>query len=75
MAIACSSAAARANAVKPNAYGGALAVAVRTTKARRQIMREIAQSIRDKRSYFTDDTLRTIGLFARATSDAEPENH
>jgi hypothetical protein len=36
-------------------------------------MRKIDESIRHKRSYFTDDTLRTIGLFARATSDAEPE--
>jgi hypothetical protein len=27
---------------------------------------------RGKRSYFTDDTLRTIGLFARATSAVEP---
>jgi hypothetical protein len=42
----------------------------------RQLMREIAQSIRNKRSYFTDDTLRTINLFARALSDveADPEN-
>jgi hypothetical protein len=37
----------------------------------RQIMREIAQSIRDSRSYFTDDTLRTINLFARALVAAE----
>jgi hypothetical protein len=34
----------------------------------RQIMREIDVSIRGKRSYFTDDTLRTISLFARATN-------
>jgi hypothetical protein len=32
----------------------------------KQILREIAQSLRDKRSYFTDDTLRTIHLFMRA---------
>jgi hypothetical protein len=37
----------------------------------RQIMREIARSIIDKRSYFTDDTLRTIHLFQRALADAE----
>ena len=37
----------------------------------RQIMREIALSIRDKRHYFTDDTLRTIDLFARALADVE----
>ena len=35
----------------------------------RDIMRETAASIRDKHSYFTDDTLRTIGLFVRATPD------
>jgi len=39
----------------------------------RQIMHRIAHSIRDTRSYFTDDTLRTISLFARAMSDVEPE--
>ena len=32
----------------------------------KQILREIAQSLRDTRSYFTDDTLRTIHLFMRA---------
>jgi hypothetical protein len=32
----------------------------------RTIMREISRSIRDKRTYFTDDTLRTINLFVRA---------
>jgi len=37
----------------------------------RQIMREIAESIRTTRSYFTDDTLRTINLFVRALADAE----
>jgi len=36
-------------------------------------MRDIARSIRDTRSYFTDDTLRTISLSARATSDVGPE--
>jgi hypothetical protein len=39
----------------------------------RQIMRDIAQSIRDTRSYFTDDTLRTISLFARAIGGVEIE--
>jgi hypothetical protein len=38
----------------------------------RDIMRKIDATIRGKRSYFTDDTLRTIGLFARATSSLEP---
>jgi hypothetical protein len=38
----------------------------------REIMRKIDETIRGKRSYFTDDTLRTIGLFARATSAVEP---
>lgn len=38
----------------------------------RDIMRKIDETIRGKRSYFTDDTLRTIGLFARATSGGEP---
>jgi hypothetical protein len=36
----------------------------------RQLMREIAQSIRDTRSYYTDDTLRTINLFARAAPES-----
>jgi hypothetical protein len=31
-----------------------------------EIMHEIADTIRDQRSYFTDDTLRTINLFVRA---------
>ena len=35
------------------------------------IMREIAASIRHQRSYFTDDTLRTINLFVRALASAE----
>ena len=39
----------------------------------RQIARDIAQSLRDRRSYFTDDTLRTINLFTRAISGVEPE--
>jgi hypothetical protein len=34
----------------------------------RQIMNEIAQPIHNSRSYFTDNTLRTLGLFARVTS-------
>lgn len=34
----------------------------------RQLMRELDASIRNKRSYFTDDTLRTIGLYARAVA-------
>jgi hypothetical protein len=37
----------------------------------RDLMRQIAQSLANKRSYFTDDTLRTIHLFARAVADAE----
>jgi hypothetical protein len=32
----------------------------------RKIMQKIADHIRDKRSYFTDDTLRTIHLFVHA---------
>jgi hypothetical protein len=35
----------------------------------RQIMAEISDSIHHKRNYFTDDTLRTIGLFVRASED------
>jgi len=35
------------------------------------IMTEIAESIRHHRSYFTDDTLRTINLFVRALADAD----
>lgn len=31
----------------------------------REIMSEIADAIRDKRTYFADDTLRTINLFVR----------
>lgn len=37
----------------------------------RKLMREIADSIRGKRSYFSDDALRTIGLFVRALEDEE----
>ncbi len=37
----------------------------------RDLMRQISQSIANKRSYFTDDTLRTIHLFARAVAEAE----
>lgn len=36
-----------------------------------EIMREIAATIRHKRSYFTDDTLRTINLFVRALAATE----
>jgi len=32
----------------------------------RDIINEIAEACRDKRTYFTDDTLRTIQLFARS---------
>ena len=38
----------------------------------RSLMREIADSIHGKRSYFTDDTLRTINLFVRALNDRGP---
>lgn len=38
----------------------------------RTIMREVSASIRDKRSYFTDDTLRTINLFVRALERDAP---
>jgi hypothetical protein len=34
----------------------------------RRLMREIDESIRGNRSHFTDDTLRTISLFVRATN-------
>jgi hypothetical protein len=37
----------------------------------KDIMRQIAHSIRDKRSYYTDDTLRTINLLTRALAHAE----
>jgi hypothetical protein len=37
----------------------------------RKLMLELAASIRDERTYFTDDTLRTINLFARAQRDVE----
>jgi len=36
-----------------------------------EIMREIAATIRHRRSYFTDDTLRTINLFVRALAAVE----
>jgi hypothetical protein len=39
----------------------------------RQLMRDIAKSIRNTRSYFTDDTLRTISLFTRALVAAEAD--
>ena len=35
----------------------------------RQVLREIADSFRNKRTYFTDDTLRTIQLFARSVDE------
>jgi hypothetical protein len=35
----------------------------------REILREIANSFEEKRVYFTDDTLRTLQLFARAAID------
>jgi hypothetical protein len=35
-----------------------------------KILREIADDTRNKRSYFNDDTLRTINLFVRALADA-----
>ena len=39
----------------------------------RDIMRKINEKkIRDQRSYFTDDPLRTIKLFARAVADLSP---
>ena len=37
-----------------------------------KIMHEIAEMIRSTNSYFMDDTLRTIGLFARTQDDVEP---
>lgn len=40
----------------------------------RKIMCEIADGIRDKRSYFNDDTLRTINLFVRALADEAAES-
>ncbi|WEK45198.1 MAG: hypothetical protein P0Y56_09120 [Candidatus Andeanibacterium colombiense] len=36
-----------------------------------EIMREIAGTLRHRRSYFTDDTLRTINLFVRALAAVE----
>jgi len=35
----------------------------------RQIVRDISDSIRGQRSYFSDDALRTINLFVRALED------
>jgi hypothetical protein len=37
----------------------------------RELMNEIADTIRDKSSYFADDTLRTINLFIRGLDDAK----
>jgi hypothetical protein len=39
----------------------------------RDIMQQIAQSIEKTRSYFTDDTLRTIGLYAQALYGSQLE--
>lgn len=44
----------------------------------REILKEIAESCRDKKTYFTDDTLRTIHLFIRSideNSTVQPKNH
>jgi len=43
----------------------------------RQIMAEIAEAIEHQRTYFTDDTLRTINLFVRALKDTgqKPSAH
>jgi len=38
----------------------------------RDLMLELAASISEKRTYFTDDTLRTINLFARAQRGVQP---
>lgn len=35
----------------------------------RDLMREMADEFKNKRAYFTDDTMRTLHLFARATPD------
>jgi hypothetical protein len=35
----------------------------------RNLMREIANSLKGKRSYLSDDILRTIGLYVRAIED------
>lgn len=35
-------------------------------------MLELAKTIRDERTYFTDDTLRTINLFARRRTWRSP---
>jgi hypothetical protein len=36
----------------------------------RKILKDIASSLKNNRSYFTDDTLRTISLFIRADTSA-----
>jgi hypothetical protein len=54
----------------PDAKSAADAAGIRLWDFR-EIMRQISQSLSNKRSYFTDDTLRTIHLFARALADAE----
>ena len=42
----------------------------------RQLIHELADQFRDKRTYFGDDTLRTLHLFALAeVSDAQSANH
>jgi hypothetical protein len=38
----------------------------------RELMRDIAELGRHDRTYFTDDTLRTLTLFAKATSEKPP---
>jgi hypothetical protein len=38
----------------------------------RELVHGIADRIRNTRSYYTDDTLRTINLYARALMEAEP---
>jgi hypothetical protein len=38
----------------------------------RDLLKEIAEANRDHRAYFTDDTARTIQLFAMAAGDKRP---
>lgn len=38
------------------------------------IIHEIVKSMREARGYFTDDTLRTINLFVRATAEADAKD-
>lgn len=66
---------------KPGKYGKIIATWGWTEEAKKEadaagielwdfpdLMRQIADAIRHRRTYFTDDTLRTINLFVRATS-------